>query len=240
MSCNYHQDISAATSLLCAFFLCCVIACLNTIWSALGSLFVGACFFFSNPDRTSQPLVAINVFILFIWLIVPWTTPGETIYRLGILQISKQGCLLCLLATFKANAIILVFMGIMNGMNAMKLGLAFAQIHLSSRLALMIVFSAQQIDILKFEWKTLKEAANLKGFQPRFSLHSWKTIASMLAILLVRASEKAELLHEALLLRSFSGKFPVCCKFILGKRDFLLIFATLFAAAFVISLNFYS
>lgn len=224
----------------CAFALSCVMAVMTSLESCLASLLIGLIFFLAmKRAETSiiQPLCATNFFILFVWMIVPWTAPGKIIWQIGFLNISDNGVWLCTRLTLKANAIILTFLGIMAGMTPMRLGLALRQLHISDKLALLLVFSAQQIDFLKNEWRLSWEASQLKGFVLKSGLHAWATIAAMLAFLLVRAGERAETLHEALLLRGFSGKFPVCCSFRPGKGDFWLVFSTTIAVILLFLLN---
>lgn len=240
MSCNPQPGLTAGVCLACAFFLSCAIAFLTSITAAFAALAIGCCFYLwlGRRDGTSlEPLLAANFFLLLIWLIVPWTAPGRTVFKLGLLEISREGILLCGLATIKANAIILVFLGIMRGMNPMKLGLALAQLHISAKLALMLTLAGQQIETLKSEWKILLEAVKLRGFRAKTSFRTWKTIASMLAFLLLRASERADHLHEALLLRAFQGKFPICRPFRPGKADFILIAAAGLSALALTILN---
>lgn len=240
MSCNPQPGLTAGVCLICAFFLSCVMACLTSFAAALCAFAIGLAFYFclGRLNKTSlESLFAINFFLLLIWLIVPWTAPGETVFKLGFLDISREGLLLCAMASIKANAIILMFLGIMRGMTPMKLGLALAQLRFSSKLALILVLAGQQVETLKMEWKILREAAKLRGFIAKSSFHSWKTIASMLAFLLLRASEKAEHLHDALLLRAFQGKFPICRPFRPGKMDFILMAVSLLSIMALIFLN---
>lgn len=240
MSCNPQPGLTAGICLLCAFFISCVMACVTSPIAALCALAIGLGFFLwlGRQDKSSvAPFLATNFFLLLLWLLVPWTAPGETVFKLGFLNITREGIWLCAMSTIKANAIILVFLGIMRGMTPMKLGLALAQLRFSPKLALILVLAGQQIENLRSEWKILRDAARLRGFRARTSLHSWKTIASMLAFLLLRASERAEHLHEALLLRAFKGKFPICCALRPHKLDFVLISLSSISIIALIILN---
>ena len=240
MSCNCHEDISAGTSLLCAVCLSFVMACVTSFEAALCSLVFGCLYFlFMGHPWTGacQSLRIANSFIALMWLIVPWTAGGKILCEAGFFKITETGVHLCLMATIKTNAIILLFLGIMRGMTPMKLGLALTQIHVSQKLALILAFSAQQIDNLKIEWASLTDAAKLRGFEAKASLRAWKTPAAMLAYLLIRAADRAEILHEALLLRGFSGKFPVFCAWHFGRRDFYLTISVVTAILVILSVN---
>lgn len=242
MACNSHDGVAAGTCLICAFALSFVMACVTSFSAALTALFLGVLFFLcmGHPDRGAlHSLMLANSFILLIWLIVPWTANGKVLYEAVFFRITDQGVLLCLLATLKANAVILLFLGIMRNMTPMKLGLAFAQLHFSSKLALILVFSVQQIENLKSEWKILRDAAKLRGFQTTTSFSTWKTLASMIAYLIVRADDRAETLYDALLLRGFSGKFPLCCQWSFGRKDFFLILATFCSITALLAINNY-
>ena len=48
---------------------------------------------------------AVNMFLFFLWAVVPLTMPGETLTAIGPLTVSREGVALVWLVTLKANAI---------------------------------------------------------------------------------------------------------------------------------------
>ena len=52
-------------------------------------------------------LLVVNSFIFFLWLVLPFTYPGEAVWHLGPLVATRQGLTYAGLITVKSNAIII-------------------------------------------------------------------------------------------------------------------------------------
>ena len=63
--------------------------------------------------RVLSRLAVVNTFVLFLWLFLPFTFPGEVIYSLGPLEIHREGLLYALLITLKSNAIVLMVIALL-------------------------------------------------------------------------------------------------------------------------------
>lgn len=66
-----------------------------------------------SAEKVLIRLAIVNGFIVFIWLFLPFTVPGETIYTLGPLGIQKEGINSALLVTLKSNSIILMVIALL-------------------------------------------------------------------------------------------------------------------------------
>ena len=53
-------------------------------------------------------LIAVNFFVLALWVFLPFSTPGEAVFALGPLLATREGLLYALSITMKTNAIVLV------------------------------------------------------------------------------------------------------------------------------------
>lgn len=228
------KKIDPRSALICAFLLSCQIACLAHIAASLCAL-GGAAMLFLCQGRPGKPairsLCQANAFILFLWLIVPWTTPGQEIWRWRFIVITDMGLELALLASIKANAIMLIFLTLVAPISPSMLGSALYKMKVPRQLVWMLLLMGRNIHLLAREWRRLGQAARLRGFRARANWHSYKTIAAMLAILLLRTHERAEILRQAMLLRGFSGKLPCLALPGPGWRDAAFCcLAALFAA----------
>lgn len=148
----------------------------------------------------------INVFVLFLWLLTPWMVPGSTLVHLGPLKISKEGIDLCTLITVKVNALFFVFISMVSTLSFSQLAQGLLRLRLPDKIVTLILFTSRGIDVLGEQYTTLKESAALRGFVPKTDLHTYKTYASFIAILFLRASLKSEVLTESMQLRGFNGK----------------------------------
>lgn len=160
-----------------------------------------------------------------MWLAVPWTAPGPAIWRWGWLGLSKEGIDLCVLITLKANAILAVFIALVATMPLSSFAQGLAGLHCPAKLVWMLLLMERNVHLLKREWRQLVGAARLRCFVPRATLASYKTMAAMLALLLVRADARGRKLREAMLLAGFDGRLPAFANSRPGVADgiFLLL-----------------
>lgn len=168
-------------------------------------------------------LAAVNVFILFLWLVTPWTTPGSVVWQWQIFQVSREGLYLSLLVTLKSNAIACIFLALVATLPATTLGHALERLGCPDKLVFLFLFTGRYIHLLAGEWQDLMTAARLRGFHPRTDMHTYRTVASLLGLLLVRSHDRALRTREAMLLRGFSGRFHALGSFRLRPLDGLAV-----------------
>lgn len=212
------------TCLLCACAFSIVAACLDDLEAALVALALSLLLLplvWKKRVHLARRLFTANLFILFLWFITPFTTPGDTLWKWGILNCTSQGVDLALLVTIKANALALVFLSLIAQMPLSSLGSALHALHCPEKLAWIFLLMSRNIQLLKDEWQKLVNAAKLRCFQPRNNMRTYRTIGSLFGILLIRAFERSRTLHEAMLLRAYSGKLPFCELLRYRVRDYL-------------------
>ena len=154
-----------------------------------------------------QRFVTVNTFVLFLWLITPFTSPGPPLFTLGPLTASVQGVRLATLVTVKANILTALFIALLGGMSISSLGHALETLHVPCKLTFLLLFTERSFHLLLGQWQSLQQAAKLRGFVARTNLRSYLTIAQLLGILLIRSLDHARKAREALLLRGFTGHF---------------------------------
>lgn len=174
----------------------------------------------------AKRLAVANVFILFIWLTVPLTMPGESVASLGPLTWSREGIRLALLVTIKCNAILLSFFALVSGINLTLIGCALERLYVPDKLVFLFLFTGRYIHVVGEEWRRLQTAAKLRGFVPRNSLHTYRTIGSMLGLTFINAVDRSQRIYEAMLLRGFTGTFHTVTKLRRMADDmwFLILF----------------
>lgn len=221
-----------------ALVLCVVLACLASLHGALAGLLAGillALLGGLDLAETKRRLCAVNAFVLFLWLTVPWSVPGESVLELGPLDVTREGVRLALLVSLKCNAIALVFLGLLGRMSLPVFGDALRGLHVPNKLTLLVLFTWRYVHVLAAEWKTLVTAARLRGFAPATNLHTYATCANLLGMLFVRALDRSKRVWEAMCLRGFDGQLKSLATFRAGHRDlFFLVCLVLFAAGLVL------
>jgi len=170
-------------------------------------------------------LLTVNGFVAFLWVFLPFSTPGEAAGHLGPLTATSQGLALALLVTLKTNAIMLAFLALVATSEAAALGQAMHRLRVPPKLVFLFLFTYRFIHVIADEQQRLLTAARLRGFCPRTNLHTYRTLASLAAMVLIGALRRAEMTRRAMLLRGFKGSFATLRQFRLGRGERLLLAA---------------
>jgi cobalt/nickel transport system permease protein len=178
-------------------------------------------------------LVTANAFVAFLWLFLPFSTPGDTAFHLGPLAGTRQGLHQALLISCKTNSIMLLFLALVATSDAASLGQAMHRLRVPPKLVFLFLFTYRFIHVIGDEQRRLFTAAKLRGFRQRTSLHTYRTLASLLAMVLVGALRRAEMTRRAMLLRCFAGRFCTLRTFRSGLGETLFLTA---AAIFALCL----
>jgi len=146
-------------------------------------------------------------FLLMIWIILPLTFEGDILYQFYGLKITGQGVILCCKITIKSITILLLFSALIATMTVASLGNGLHRIHVPDKMVFLLLMSYRYISVIEEEYQRLLRAAKFRGFNPGTNLHSYKTFAYLAGMLFVRASLRAQRVHQAMLCRGFNQKF---------------------------------
>ncbi|UCD77561.1 MAG: cobalt ECF transporter T component CbiQ [Desulfobacterales bacterium] len=152
-------------------------------------------------------MVMVNGLILLLWAVVPLTYGGEALFEIGWLDVSRQGVSLSARITLKSNAILLAFISLIATMTFATLGYALKELMVPPKIIQLLLMNYRYIFVIEQEYQRLIRAAKIRGFQPKTSLHTYRTYAYVIGMLLVRTATRAERVHQAMLCRGFKGIF---------------------------------
>ncbi len=203
-SCDHRGRLaaSAATALLCSAM---------QSWAVLA-----ACVLFAMllTAVTRYPFLLLlrrlapaNMFLLFLLVTVPWSMPGHAAITLGPLSFSQEGLSLVASAATKCYCIVTVFLVMTFGMEIADMGAALERMHAPPKMVFLFLFTFRHIHVIGSEWKRMKTAAALRGFHASTSMHTYRTIGSMLAMTIISSIDRSRRVYEAMLLRGFHGTF---------------------------------
>jgi len=164
-------------------------------------------------------LALVNGLVLFIWLVLPWTFEGTPIVEIGPLVGSLEGIKLCALITIKSNAIILTLIALVSTMPIATLGYALHHLRLPDKLVYLLLMTYRYLFVIETEYQQLARAARVRCFTPGTNLHTYKTYAYLVGMLFVRASARAQRVHQAMVCRGFAGKFYCLHEFAFKPSD---------------------
>ena len=199
---------------------------------------VGLVLWAGLPGRAFwRRMLTVNGFVAFLWVFLPFTTPGAAIGALGPLTVSGPGLTLALLISLKTNAIMLAFLALAATSDAASLGQAMHRLRVPAKLVFLFLFTYRFIHVINDERQRLTTAARLRGFKARSNAHTYRTLASLVAMVLVGAMRRAEMTRRAMLLRGFTGSFSTLRTFRMGARERLFVASGAVYAAVLIVLE---
>lgn len=178
-----------------------------------------------------KKLLMINFFIIIIWLFIPATFPGRELFRIWNFSFSEEGIKYALKITLRSNAIMLFIISFLTTNTISELIHALYRLKVPRKLIYLFAFVYRYLDIIKKEYNHLQQAVLLRAFKPKTNLHSYKTYAYLIAMLLIRSYERSEKVYEALICRGFKGKFVFFDEFEMTKLDLW------FSLGFLVSLS---
>lgn len=147
--------------------------------------------------------------LLIIVVFLPFTHPGTPLFKFGPIQLSYEGLREALLIFFRSSIIILgssIFLNLSEPVTIIRglYGLRFPY-----KLVEIAFFALRYISVVESEHRKLKKAMKARGFKPSLNLHTYKSYAYLLGMILLRSYDRAERVYKAMLARGFNGKLPV-------------------------------
>lgn len=177
-------------------------------------------------------LVLVNGLILLLWVVVPLTYGGQPIFQIGPLSLSRAGVVLAARITLKSNAILLTIMALIATMRFATLGHVLKQLRVPDKIIHLLLMNYRYVFVIEQEYQRLIRAAKIRGFQPKTNLHTYRTYAYVIGMLLVRATFRAQRVHQAMLCRGFKGTFYTLQEYKAGPAG--LVFAVLMTGIIIV------
>ena len=183
---------------------------------ALGAcIFAGALLVCSGLSLSfaAKRLITVNAFFLFLWLLLPLsfspTSDSGAVIRLGPLFLHASGVSLALLITLKGNAIVAALLALAGTSTISENGHALLRLGVPQKLVALLLVTHGSLSHMAREYQRGFQAAKLRGFAPATDMASYKTIAGLIGLLLVRSWQRAQRVEIAMRLRGFCGRFPL-------------------------------
>lgn len=175
----------------------------------------------------AKRIAIVNSFILFLWLFLPFSTPGTTEFSFGPFAATREGIDLATLITVKSNGIVLALMALIGSIRIQDLGPAMQQLRTPDKLCHILLFTYRYIFVIHQEYRTMRQAMAARGFCPKTDRHTYKTYAWLVGMILVKSWDRAERVHGAMRCRGFRGQFYSLTTFTTTGKDYLFLAACL-------------
>jgi cobalt/nickel transport system permease protein len=227
---SFIHTIDPRIKIVITVFFSAVVAVSNNFPALLAALFP-AIFLVAiaklSIRHVGMRLLLVNGLIAFLWIFLPVTFNGEKLIALGPFSLSKEGIALAFQITLKCNTILLVMIAMLSTTPVFNLGHAMRALYLPGKIVHLFLFTYRYIHVIFQEYVRLTNAMKMRGFVPRSNLHTYRSYAYLVGMLLVRSYDRAERIHRAMLLRGFSGRYYALSRFSIGRGDVLYLAAML-------------
>ncbi|MEJ2716267.1 MAG: cobalt ECF transporter T component CbiQ [Deltaproteobacteria bacterium] len=170
--------------------------------------------------RVLVRLALVNGFIAFLWIFLPFGVPGETIYSVGPLHVTREGLYTAMLITAKSNSIVLATIALLGTSPVFDLAHALSHLGCPDKLVHLFFFSFRYVHVIHDEYHRLRRAAKVRAFHPRTDIHTYRTFAYFIGMLLVRSFQRAQRILDAMKCRGFRGKFYILHHYNMSRSDY--------------------
>lgn len=205
-----------------------LLTALPALGAALGAAVVAALAARQRPLTVLRRMLPLNVFVLFLVVLLPLGVEGTPVFRMGSLAYSREGLVLAAAITLKANAVVLALIVLLGTLDTATLAHALAHLHVPEKLIHLLAFTVRYLDVLGRERRQLATAMKVRGFRPGMNRHTLRTYGYLVGMLLVRSVDRAERIAAAMKCRGFRGRFYLLDHFAFSWRD--VAFAVLVVA----------
>ncbi len=174
-----------------------------------------------NIKEVLKRMVIVNALIFLLWLVLPFTFPGEVLTRIGSFAIYRPGVMFAAQITLKSNAILLAFIALIATMPFATLGHALHDLRVPQKIVHLLLMTYRYIFVIEEEYLRLMRAAKIRGFRPGTNVNTYRTFSYLIGMLFVRSAARAERVHQAMQCRGFKGKFYSLQEFQAGMASWL-------------------
>ena len=173
-------------------------------------------------NKVLARLVVVNGFVVFLWFFLPFTFPGKIVWSLGPLDIHREGVLYSLLITLKSNAIVLMVIALLGTSPVFTLVHALSHMWVPDKIVHLFFFCFRYIHVIHEEYHRLANAMKVRGFKPGTNLHTYRSYAYLVGMLLVRSFDRSQRILAAMKCRGFKEKFYILHHYGMKKADYIL------------------
>ncbi len=150
-------------------------------------------------------LLPVNLMVVFLWLFLPFTFAGEPLFSLGSLIVTREGVFYAIRITLKSNTMMLMLIALIATTPIFTLGHAMHDLGIPKRLVHLFFFTFRYIHVMQREYVRMANSMKIRGFVPKNTLHTYKSFAYMVGMLLVKSFDRAQRVHNAMVCRGFKG-----------------------------------
>ena len=169
--------------------------------------------------QTLKRLVAVNGFMIALAVMLPWGAGGDVLFSVGGANYAIDGLRRAGEIALKAYAIILTLTAMLSTAHLVTLGHGMGRLGLPGNLVHLFFFTVRYNSVLHHEYSALRRTLKVRCFRARFNVHTWRTVGSMVGMLLIKSFDRSQRILAAMKCRGFRGQFHAIDRLALTWRD---------------------
>ncbi|MBL8579896.1 MAG: cobalt ECF transporter T component CbiQ [Mesorhizobium sp.] len=176
-------------------------------------------------SRTKMPwrrLMHVEGFLLLLFVTLPFTVPGTTLFELGPLVATNEGLERALVLATKVAGSVLLLMLFFADAEPVQISVALRWLGIPETLVRIFLGVVRYLGLIRQEFARLQDAMRLRSFRPKSNRHTWRSYGYLVGMLLLRAMERADRVEEAMRLRGYAGRFPSTAQAAPTLRDWIV------------------
>jgi cobalt/nickel transport system permease protein len=221
---SYIHNIDPRVRILSAVIYSVIIAVTGRLEVAFAGLAIGIILIALArlcAKHVAYRLLVVNTFVLMLWLILPFSYPGDMLLRIGSLVMTEQGVQYALMLTVKCNAIILINISLLSTCGIHNVVHALDHLRVPNRLIHLFFFIYRYAYVIQHEYYRLRDTLKIRGFKPKTSLNTYRAYGSIIGTLMIRGYERSEQIHKAMICRGFKGHYWLLDHFVWESSDLI-------------------
>lgn len=185
------------------------ITLINQLWPAIAGAFCIIVLFalFRQPIPWRR-LVHLEIFLLLLFITLPFSVPGTPFFQVGSLTASVEGTIRTLVLGCKVLCSIMLTTLFIANTDPLNLGMAMRSLYVPEKLVQLLIAVVRYLAVIQEEYCRLHDAMKMRAFTPRSTRYTWRCYGHLFGMVLVRAIERAERVEEAMRMRNFCGHYP--------------------------------
>jgi cobalt/nickel transport system permease protein len=219
-----------------------VVSCSQSyaLLSALAIAFVMAFLARLNVKKTAKKLLILNTFVLYLLIFLPFSVPADQYFlEIFSLQASLEGLVQALNIGFSANAVVLMLFSLVSNLSSSALGCALQWFRVPEKLIQLLQFTLRYLSVIEEEFNRLRRAMRARAFVMSFNMHTWKSIAYLIAMMLIRSMNRAQRILNAMKCRGYQGELVNYHQLKWRPIDSLFVLVITVICCLIISFNHY-
>lgn len=182
--------------------------------------------------QTIKRVIAMDTFIIAMIAFLPFTMEGTPIFTVFGFPASYEGLIRAAEIALTANAVVMAMLALAGSIEETTFGQALHGLKVPAKLVHLLLFTIRYIEVLREEYRRLRQAMKCRGFRPGTNGHTYRSFGYLVGMMLIRAMERSERIMDAMKCRGFTGTLPMTQGFALRGTDiaFTLGFSALLIA----------